>query len=197
MRKFAILAALSTAAVLSAGSLSAQAEVRQGFYGSAGGGFGSNYFEESAGGESLSRTKSGGTWYAAAGWMLNQKFAIGAEWNYAKTSCCGGLNNANSFYSAAFTWFPMPKNNFFAKVNLGYGGSELSESGETASEMGFSGGLGVGFDWAVGKGGFIVKPFANYMVQLSKSTYGGALDGEGIDGKASLFQIGVGIGYKH
>jgi hypothetical protein len=179
MRKLATLAALSTAAILSASSLSAQAEVRQGFYGSAGGGFGSNYFEESASGESLSRTKSGGTWYAAAGWMLNQKFAIGAEWNYAKTSCCGGLNN------------------FFAKVNLGYGGSELSESGETASEMGFSGGLGVGFDWAVGKGGFIVKPFANYMVQLSKSTYGGALDGEGIDGKASLFQIGVGIGYKH
>ncbi len=63
--------------------------------------------------------------------------------------------------------------------------------------MGFSGGIGVGFDWAIGKGGFIVKPFANYMVQLSKSTYGGALSGEDIQGKASLFQIGVGIGYKH
>jgi hypothetical protein len=42
-----------------------------------------------------------------------------------------------------------------------------------------------------------VKPFANYMTQFSGATYGGALSGEGLDGKASLFQIGVGIGYKH
>ncbi len=61
MRKIAILAALSTAAVLTASSVSAQAEVRQGFYGSAGVGYGSNAISLDQGGDQASRTKSGAT----------------------------------------------------------------------------------------------------------------------------------------
>lgn len=199
MRKLAILAALAVAALLTASSVSAQAEVRQGFYASGGVGYGSNKVSISSSGESQDESGSGATYYAQFGWLLNQKFAIGAEWNYASTSCdnCSPDKIANSFYSAAFTWFPMEKNNFFVKANLGYGGDEISGGGESASEMGFFGGIGVGFDWAIGKGGFIVKPFANYMTQFSSATYSGALSGEGINGKASLFQVGVGIGYKH
>jgi hypothetical protein len=42
-----------------------------------------------------------------------------------------------------------------------------------------------------------VKPFANYMTQFSKETFGGALEGDNEKGSGSIIQIGVGIGYKH
>jgi len=200
MRKLTLLAALAVPAVFAATSVSAQAEMHKGFYASAGGGYGSNKVDLSNGGESQNESGSGATWYAALGWGLNQQWAIGAEWNYAQTGCgdcSSGEHITNSFYSAAITWFPMAKNNFFVKANLGYGGNEISGGGSSGSEMGFSGGIGVGYDWALGKGGFIVKPFANYLTQFSKSTYGGVFSGEGLEGTASLFQIGVGIGYKH
>ncbi len=200
MRKLTLLAALAVPAVFAATSLSAQAETRTGFYVSGGGGYGSQTADASSGGESQNESGSGATYYAQLGWLLNQKWAIGAEWNYAQTGCgdCGsGQHITNSFYSAALTWFPMEKNNFFAKINLGYGGNEISGDGESASEMAFSGGIGVGFDWAIGKGGFIVKPFANYFTQFSKGTYGGFFAGDDVQGTGGLFQVGVGIGYKH
>ncbi len=139
------------------------------------------------------------TYYANLGWKLSEKFGIGAEWNYAKTGCgmcSGGEKITSTFYSAALSWFP-GGGNFFVKANLGYGGNSIDGDFQGTSQNGTAGGVGVGFDWGIGKGGLIVKPFANYFTQLSKSAYGGPLSGDGVQGMASLFQIGLGIGFKH
>ncbi len=137
MRKLAILAALSTAAILSASSLSAQAEVRQGFYGSAGIGYGSNAISLSADGD-----KPAGPSQRRDVLRRRRLDAQPEVRHRRRMELCqdellrAASDVANSFYSAAFTWFPMAKNNFFAKINLGYGGRRSA-----ATAIGFGNGL--------------------------------------------------------
>jgi hypothetical protein len=197
MRNLTILAALSLAAMTAASSAAAQAHT--GFYISAGGGYASNKADFNSEAETPNQSGDGVSYYANLGWKLSSKLAIGVEWNYAKTGCgicSGGEKITSTFYTAALAWFP-GGNSLFVKVNLGYGGNSIDGDFQGVSQNASAAGIGVGFDWGVGKGGFIVKPFANYFTQLSKGTYGGALSGENVQSSASIFQIGLGIGFKH
>jgi hypothetical protein len=112
--------------------------------------------------------------------------------------CGGNVHITNSFYSAAATWYPNAKSNFFLKLNLGYAQNEVAFTGSSSdTEGGFAAGLGFGYDWQIGSGGFIVKPFANYLAQPSSATYSGGGSVAGEKGRAQLLQVGVGIGFKH
>lgn len=198
MRQLTILAVLFLAAVTAASPAAAQS--RTGFYISGGAGYASNKADFNSAAETPNQSGDGVSYYANAGWRLSSRFAIGAEWNYAKTGCgnlCdGGTKITSTFWSAALAWFPMGSN-LFVKLNLGYGGNSIDGDFQGTSQNGTAGGVGVGFDWGIGKGGLIIKPFANYLTQFSKSTYGGPLSGDGVQGMALLFQVGLGIGFKH
>ncbi len=94
----------------------------------------------------------------------------------AATICARKGSILGLFYTAAATFYPSAKDNFFLKLNLGYVRASTAEHccGEgSTTEGGFAGGIGIGYDWAIGKGGFIVKPFANYLTQFSEATYSG------------------------
>jgi hypothetical protein len=96
----------------------------------------------------------------------------------------------------AGTFYPST-NNLWLRVNLGYGTNELTGLGGSASASGFVGGLGIGYDMLLGKGGVALAPYLSYMDLFSTNDYGGDLSGAGVSGKAGLFQIGVTIGLKH
>jgi hypothetical protein len=202
MRKLSIIAALGFATIFAAGTLSAQTDTHKGFYGSVGGGYGGQTVTLSNGGASESLTGQEATWYAGVGLGVKPQWAFGIDFNYMKGGCgflCSeaGLHFTSSFYTAAATFYPSPTNNFFLKLNLGYAQNEGSFSGGSDTEGGFAAGLGFGYDWAIGKGGFIVKPFANYLAQVSSATYIGGASLSGDKGRVQLLQFGVGVGYKH
>jgi hypothetical protein len=203
MRKLSILAALVFASVAAAGTLSAQVDTHKGFYGSVGIGYGGQTTSLTApDGDNLgSLSSQETTWYGQVGLGVKPQWAFGVEFNYMKAGCgeCGGnVHFTNSFYTAAATWYTSPKDNFFLKLNLGYAQNEVAFTGSSSdTEGGFAAGLGFGYDWAIGNGGFIVKPFANYMAQVSSATYSGGGSVAGDKGRAQLLQFGVGVGYKH
>jgi len=201
MRRFLLVVATVIGTAFVANTASAQVDTHHGFYASVGGGYGSQttsftFDGESDGTESFMET----TWYAQAGWGLKPKWAFGVEANYLKGSCgfCSGEEHLTStFYTAAATYYPWATDNFFLKLNLGYATSNEEISGEgSTTEGGFAGGIGFGYDWAIGKGGFIVKPFANYLTQFSEAAYSGSL-GDGEKGRVQMLQVGVGLGFKH
>jgi hypothetical protein len=201
MRRLLLIAAAVIGTAFVASTASAQVDTHKGFNASVGGGYGSQTtffsFDGSSDG-SVSSMET--TWYAQLGWGLKPQWTFGIEANYMKSGCgeCGGDEHFTAlFYTAAATWYPKANDNFFLKLNLGYGSAKIDISGEgSTTEGGFAGGLGLGYDWAIGKGGFIVKPFANYLTQFSDAAFSGSL-GDGEKGRIQLLQVGVGIGYKH
>ncbi len=204
MRKLSTFAALGIASLFAAGTLSAQTDTHKGIYASAGVGYGAQTLSLTlADGDNGGSTASQETtWYGQIGLGVKPQWAFGVEFNYMKSGCdeCGGGNThiTNSFYSAAATYYPSATNNFFLKLNLGYAQNQVAFTGSSSdTEGGFAAGLGFGYDWAIGSGGFIVKPFANYLAQVSSATYSGGGSVSGEKGRAQLLQFGVGIGYKH
>lgn len=196
MRSAKVLKAAVIIALCGTRSLSAQTSnaYRVEFYGSVGVGYGINtinYVSPSAG--VTSRTASGPTWYAAFGLSLSPRVALGIEWSGVITGCdpvCS--SNTSNYYTAAFTYHLSVPNGFYARINLGYGG-EAIHGDASASEGGIAGGVGLGYDWHIGNGGYVVKPFISYLAQFSSVAYSGALTGT--TGRATLWQFGVGIGY--
>jgi hypothetical protein len=196
MRDARLVAAAMMIVLYGTRSLSAQSSNshRVGFYGSIGGGYGipTLTFSDPTTGVTKS-TGGGGTWYAVFGVSVSPRVALGVEWNAAMTGCEPDCSrDMLNYYTAAFTYRLSATNGFYAKINLGYGGEALS-GGTTASEGGFAGGVGLGYDWHVGSRGFVVKGFVNYFAQFSAAAYSGDLTGD--TGRTALWQFGVGIGY--
>jgi hypothetical protein len=198
MRRFLLIVAAVLGTVFIANTASAQVDTHHGFNASVGVGYGSQTTALTFDGESDGSSSSmATTWYAQAGWGLRPKWTFGVEANYLKGPCEFCDHVTILFYSAAATFYPNPKDNFFLKLNLGYGSAKAEFNGEgSTTEGGFAGGIGMGYDWMIGKGGFIVKPFANYLTQFSSATFSGSL-GDGEKGRAQLLQVGLGIGFKH
>ncbi len=144
MRRLLLIVAAVIGTAFVANTASAQVDTHHGFYASVGGGYGSQttsftFDGESDGTESFMAT----TWYAQAGWGLKPQWAFGVEANYLKGSCgfCGGEEHLTAlFYTAAATWYPKANDNFFLKLNLGYGSVEDQFSGGSTTEGGFAGG---------------------------------------------------------
>jgi len=204
MRPTLLVLATLAGAALAANPASAQSsDTHKGFYGSVGVGYGgqttSLTLPDGDNGGSVSSQET--TWYGQVGLGVKPQWAFGVEFNYMKSGCgtCGGdVHITNSFYSAAATYYPSAKDNFFVKLNLGYAQNQVAFSGASSdTEGGFAAGLGFGYDWAMGAGGFIIKPFANYLTQVSSATYSGGGSVSGDKGRAQLLQVGIGFGYKH
>jgi hypothetical protein len=202
MRRLLLIAAAVIGTALVANTASAQVDTHHGFYASVGGGYGAQTTSiDDGGGDTFSLSSMETAWYAGLGWGVKPQWAFGIDYNYQKAGCgeCGGgVHFTNSFYTAAATWYPHANNNFYLKLNLGYATGVINEDCcGNSTQNGFAAGIGFGYDWAMGKGGFIVKPFASYLAQVSNSSYNDASDFGGAKGRAQLLTVGVALGYKH
>ena len=160
-------------------------DVRTGFYGSAGIGYGYGSCTGACG----TSGQSGVAYYLALGGTLSQMFRLGAEWQLWSKTQGGGKLDVN-YYLASLSWYPSGASAFWVKANAGYTDFTVRLAGipSTTSSGGTAGGLGVGYDWQPTPGSFVIIPYAEYTWQLSSSNG---------DPKGNLLQIGLGFGYKH
>jgi len=184
-----ILRASGVAFLIALVSLRANAQgkydVRSGFYGSAGIGFGYGTCSGGCGNSG----QSGAAYYLALGGTLNQMFRLGAEWQLWTKTQGGGTLDVN-YVLASLSYYPSGASALWIKANAGYTEFKVHLAGvpSTTSSGGAAGGLGIGYDWQPVAGTFVFIPFAEYTWQLSSSS------GEP---RGNLFMIGLGFGYKH
>ena len=203
MRKISLLVGIVALSAVSAAASSAQAQDRKGWYVDGGANYSAPSQSIEQGGVSVSDSKGGAGFVIGLGMGLNNSLRLGVQFDYLALSNVfsndlgSGTDGKYMLYTAVGTWYPSPMKNFWARLNLGYGSMKFSNSGESAQAGGFAGGIGVGYDWMVGKGGFAVTPYLSYMDLFKTGDFGGALSGESITGKIGTFQVGVTIGYKH
>jgi hypothetical protein len=204
MRKTTLFLAVTAFTAAAASSISAQTPDRKGFYGDVAANYSAPSMEITDGSETLKDSKGGlGVAVGAGIGLKNNRWRLGVQFDWMKASDVfendigPGLDATTTFYTAAATYYPSATSDFWLRANLGYGQVSFSGSGVSASAGGFAAGLGVGYDWLLGKGGFALTPYAEYMDLFSTGDFDGDFSGSGITGKNGIFQIGVGIGYKH
>ena len=207
MRSLASLPLLAMLSLVAVSGLCAQntpaPAPRHGFYGSAGAGYGSARAGVDLNGTVTWETRSAITYYAAAGYTLTPRLRVGGEVSYfqvdnAIPSAFGPNVWATAiFWSAAVAYYPIAHRDLWVKLDLGYANLIGARSGLSATEGGFGGGIGVGYDWPIGHSPLVIIPFMNYFAQFAPGEFGGVLQGTGDTGKIALFQVGVGFGYRH
>ena len=200
MRK-AILFSAALGTVLAASSLSAQAAPdRRGLYADIGANWTFPTIEATNGITTVHQYQSNPGYVVGIGFgMKNNKLRLGAQVDYfAEKNIFGNasFDGKQWFYTAAATYYPGVKD-MWVRLNLGYGTIEATGGGQSASAGGFAGGLGVGYDFLMGKGGFAIAPYASYLDLFKTGDFGGFLTGQGVTAKSGLFQLGVTLGYKH
>jgi len=160
-------------------------DVRTGFYGSAGIGYGYGTCSPAC----TSSGQSGVAYYLALGGTLNQYLRLGAEGQLWSKTHNGGTLDV-SYYLASLSYYPSGASAFWIKANVGYTEFRVHLAGipTTTSSGGVGGGLGIGYDWQPVAGTFVFIPYAEYTAQFSSSNN---------ESKGNLFQIGLGFGYKH
>jgi hypothetical protein len=167
---------------------------RHGLYVSLGLGFGNLEAGNDQGTAINDDFKDGYSGYLAFGGTLANHWRLGVETNgYISES--NGTTASLAFFSVSPTYYPSISYNLWFKGYAGY--AVLSTSavgGVNDKEEGFALGAGIGYDFHITKGGLAIIPFANYLAQVSGGSFT-ALPGETF--KASLFQMGVGVGYRH
>jgi len=204
MRKIGILAGLVGLAAVSATVASAQGVDRKGFYGDIGANYSAPNQSITNGSFTDKDTQGGIAYVLGLGWGLNDSWRVGLQVDYMKVTDVfkndegPGIDGTVMFYTVAGTWYPNPKKDIWVRLNLGYGSDKIEFSGASSTASGFAGGIGVGYDWLLGKEkAFAVTPYISYMDLFKTGDFGGDLSGEGITGKYAAFQIGVTLGYKH
>jgi hypothetical protein len=205
MRKTTLFLAVTAFTAAAASNISAQSTPdRHGFYADIGANYSAPSNELTDGTETIKDSKGGVGGVLGLGFGLkNNRWRLGLQVDYTKTSDVfendigPGLDATVTMYTAAVTFYPSATSNFWLRANLGYGMDDLSGSGVSASGNGFAGGLGLGFDWMLGKSQKLaLAPYAQYMY-FTTGDFDGDFSGSGVTGKVGMFQIGVTVGYKH
>ena len=196
MRRMMLGIAAALALAVPSNSVSAQASARQGFYISLGLGWGteSDRCDGFASTGDCGPGGSGLSGYFAIGGTLSPSWRLGFESNGWTADIGNGVTQTVGMYSAAIAYYPSKTNDFWIKGNVASVRNALSGGGATDAVTGLALGAGLGFDFHPRNGKFALIPFMNYFYQLSG---GGVSGGSGGTVRASLFQVGVGIGYRH
>jgi len=157
----------------------------EGFYGSIGVGYGSLSVTCT---DCESNNTNSMSFYAGAGGTLSQKWRLGAEYDMWRKSE-DGFTLSVGYFLANATLYPSANNDLWIKFGAGYTNATGSGGGSSSSSNGgAAGAIGLGYDWHVTEGGLALIPYLSYDAQLTSS---------GGEGKANVFQVGVGIGYRH
>jgi hypothetical protein len=204
MLKSKLVIAMMTLTLSVTNAVSAQVANRKGFYIDGLLNYSAPSDELTGPGGSLKDTQGSFGYGLGIGGGVSNQLRIGGQVDTFITSNAfqndvgPGLDATTSFVTLALTFYPSLTNDFWIRANLGYGVESLSGDGESASGGGFAGGLGVGYDILLGKSRkFALVPYISYLDLFKSGDMDGAFAGEGIQAKVSVFQIGIGIGYRH
>ena len=174
---FAVMLTLAALGVATAPAAAQNPQIREGFWGGFGLGWGSMGLH-CDGCDGLDRTGSY-TGYGKLGGTLRPNLLLGAETNgWSKSEEGGTVALAN--VSAAVYWYPAVHAGLFLKGGLGYSELSADEGNGRSSEGGWGVLLGLGYDMRVGRMTSIT-PVLNY--------FRGSFDG----GSADVLQVGVGV----
>lgn len=166
--------------------------VRKGFF--IGGGFGYGSAGLDCNGCPSDR-ENGPVGYIRLGGTINPHLRIGVESNaWAKTSF--GVDEQIAFVTADLYVYPSVSSNFWVKGGVGVAEGKASGDIDELKATGVGIGAGIGYDWSVGGGNFVIVPFATYLRQLSGNIKLNGSD-SGVSANANLLEIGVGLGYRH
>ena len=138
---------LAVGLVVAASPLQAQEALRDGFWGSVGGGVGFNLTENSEG-ERL----TGFSAFARAGWALSPKFVVAGDvigWFYSE----GDVDLRRGFLGGSVLFYPSASGGFYLKGGIGGAFSDVSAGvASDGTTWGFGWALGLGYDIRVTDG---------------------------------------------
>ncbi len=163
-----------------AGALQAQEEsgtprpnTRVGFFVGFGTGVGNEHFDPKTTGAGVSGSQYGPSLYLKLGGAASQSVIVGAEFfGWADPESTNGRAVGSVTFFGQF--YPSPAGAFFIKGGLGL--ATVEENGSSTSGslfddgnevIGFSGVIGVGYDWRIGKNTSLVPTFDLYLQDYS------------------------------
>lgn len=202
MRRSTLYLAGVFALAFSASSMAAQAasqatagamnESRKGFFVSGGLGYGSAGLDCDG---CTSDRENGLSGYFRIGGTIDPHVRLGFESNgWVKST--NGVDTQIAFWTGDIYIYPSVSNNFWLKGGVGLATAKASDDTQDLKSNGVAVSAGVGYDWAVNHGNFVIVPFAGYLRQLSgKVKFNG--EDTGVSANADLFQVGIGLGYRH
>jgi hypothetical protein len=183
---------MSSTSTSTAATSDGTSNVRQGFFVSVGGGYGSAGIN--CEGCSTNR-ESGPVAYVRVGGTVNPHLRLGIESDgWAKTSF--GVDEQIVFATADLYVYPSTATNFWIKGGFGLAAGKESNDVNELKATGAAVGAGIGYDWNVSGGNFVLVPFATYLRQLSGNIKANGAD-TGVSANADIFQFGIGLGYRH
>jgi hypothetical protein len=184
--------AMSLSAQSSARQADAPAAARQGFF--VGGGFGMGSAGLSCDGCDFGRD-NGLSGYFRIGGTINPHVRLGFESN-AWVKSEDGVDAVLGFWSGVGYYYPSLTNNLWFKGGLGLATAKMSDPSDELTTNGFGMSVGIGYDWAVSRGSFVLVPYAGYLHQMGgKLKFNGS--STGVSMNSSLFQFGIGLGFRH
>jgi hypothetical protein len=183
-------ATLSTST--SAAATDGSSSVRKGFFASGGLGYGA--FGVNCGVCATNR-ESGPVAYVRIGGTINPHVRLGVESDgWARTHF--GLHEQLAFLTGDLYVYPSASANFWIKGGFGVAARKETHEADELRSSGAAMAGGVGYDWKVGNGNFVITQFATYLRQLSSKMKVDRVD-TGVSASADVYQLGIGLGYRH
>jgi hypothetical protein len=165
--------------------------VRKGLFASAGLGFGSAKLECGLCNKDVGDGWSG---YLRFGGTINPHLRLGIEANgWAKSLDESPQIN---FLTANLYVYPSASNNFWIQGGAGLATAKAFQNVDDIKARGAGISAGIGYDWSVSGGTFVIVPYATYLRQLT-----GKLEFDetvaGVSAHTGLLELGVGLGRRH
>jgi len=154
---------------LSAQESTARPNTREGFFVGFGAGVGNQHFSPKTATAGVANSQYGPTLYFKIGGAASQSVILGAElFGWADPESTNGRSVGSIVFFGQV--YPMAAGAFFIKAGLGMAGVEENRPGSSNDNpevIGFSGVIGVGYDWRIGKNTSIVPTLDLYLQDYS------------------------------
>jgi hypothetical protein len=139
--------------------------------------------------------KSGPVAYVRVGGPANPHLRLGIE-SDGWTTTTFAVDDKIAFVTADLYLYPSITSNFWVKGGFGLAAGKETDLGHEVKATGAALAAGIGYDWNVGHGNFVIGQFATYLRQLSGNV---KIDGAdtGVSASTNLIEIGIGFGYRH
>jgi hypothetical protein len=135
------------------------------------------------------------------GWSFNAQWRAALQYdqvdatNFLVSQLGAGTDVVLTFYTASLSFYPGARSNFWIRANAGLGRMKINRPTGNGSAQGFAAGLGLGYDWRLGKTPFVAVPYASYLSLLDTGDFGGGFTGSATHGRAGLLEVGVALGF--
>ena len=183
---------MSSTSTSSAATADGASSLRKGLFVSAGLGYGAAGIDCAG---CQTNRESGPVAYVRIGGTVNSHLRVGIESDgWAKTKF--GVYERIAFLTGDLYVYPSMSANFWIKGGFGVAAGKETYQVNEATSTGAAVVGGIGYDWKVGGGNFVIEQFATYLRQLNGNIKVNGVD-SGVSPNADVFQLGVGLGYRH